>query len=293
VDTTTGSINGSVCSSDTVPVAQSASTAAAVHQLGQDEASMTGRRRVVVVPVSTTGRSLSPPVRTTDPSAKAWRTPWSGSGIAETERKEPPSGGNSNENMSSEERQRYLAEINSLRRENSSLREEVIDSREQALRQLRSNAERALRQQTGPSSGTAEAAEGPVVAAATAAAPAAPLRAGFQRSTSPMPPGARLHVAPQVVHQATATSRAATPGRARVAMPGGVGTFSPPPAVEAAGHRPTASSPLRRSVQQLPRNSGAISAREAAEGWHSSEAAGVATARIASNGPSSEVPRPW
>uniref|UniRef100_A0A7S4R1R4 Uncharacterized protein n=1 Tax=Alexandrium monilatum TaxID=311494 RepID=A0A7S4R1R4_9DINO len=273
-DTPVDTTRGSVSSSDTMPVKQvqarglygeaRAALDEASQAHGQQEEASGSRRRVVVVPVSTTGRSVSPELRRTG-AARAHQRPGPTpvqATLASAASSDVSSSAGGFEAISSEERQRYLAEITSLRRENSSLREEVIDSREQALRQLRSNAERALRQQAGP--GGAEA-EGPVVAAALTPgvpAPSPALRAGFQRSVSPLPPSSRVQVMPQV------TSRTATPAWPVVVAPG-----SP---------LPREAMTSRSSASPGPRRPGATVSRMASAGaW---EADPATTARISSTG---------
>jgi len=120
---------------------------------------------------------------------------------------------------SSTDRERFLTEISTLRRENSSLREEVMESREDALRQLRSNAERALQeQQVRGSASKGKAAEGPVVAAlGLGGAAALPLQA-LPRGGSPMP-ASKV----RVVNMGTGHSATAPPGSGAVAPP-----LSPP-----------------------------------------------------------------
>jgi len=133
------------------------------------------RRRVVVVPVNPAAQPLSPELgarmSSSTPSVPVacHAVPASSSYDAVAPLPMQPRG----DDMSLAERERYLQEIQALRRENGTLLEEVVDTREQALRHLRSNAERMLQRHGAD-------AEGPCVA------PSSVCHATVQRSSSPV-----------------------------------------------------------------------------------------------------------
>merc|ERR1712060_795264 len=95
------------------------------------------RRRVVVVPVSAASRPTSPQARSRITSTQP-------GGVSSYHAPVPVTCQAASEDVSADERERFLREISSLRRENVTLLDEVAGTREQAMRHLRTNAERAL-----------------------------------------------------------------------------------------------------------------------------------------------------